>query len=74
MGEKRERKWGGAHMHMLPALGGKYLMKMHAFPFYALCQLAKEDSSYGKSCPLLERTGFGKGQETISPLERKSVP
>lgn len=48
-------------------------MKKHPFPFYALCQPAREDSSCGKSSTFLE-TGYGEGQETVPPLGRKSAP
>lgn len=61
-------------MHSLSAHGRKHFMKKHAFPFYALCQPAREDSSCGKSSTLLERTGYGEGQETVPPLGRKSAP
>ena len=49
-------------------------MKRHEFPFYLLCQPAREDFSWGQSCLLLETLGFDKEQETALPLERMSGP
>lgn len=74
MGQNWTRKWGDTHMHSLSAHGRKHFMKKHAFPFYALCQPAREDSSCGKSSTLLERTGYGEGQETVPRLGRMSAP
>lgn len=55
------------------SLVGTFHEKAH-FPSYAFCQLAGEDSSCGKSCPLSGRMGSGEEQEAVPSLKRKSVP
>lgn len=70
-GRKQGKEMEDTHMHRLSDF--LTFIKKHAFPFYALCQLDRENSSCGKSSPLLERMEYGERQEAVPPLERKST-